>query len=170
MAIITVPLDSETREFIEEVMATHHDRLARAGVTVHGWWKSSTDEDKPALKHHGYPALATIKVNSEEARQHGQADALVRIDRDRWQGMTAARRRALIDHELCHLDLVTDEDGMPKLDDAGRPRLRMVPHDFECGVFDAVVRRHGEESPDHQALKQAGERLTQKLLAFSEAV
>jgi len=67
------------------------------------------------------------------------------IDGDKWSLLDAERQVAILDHELCHLELQTDYSGT-KRDDLGRPRLKMVHHDHQYGWFDAVVRRHGKAS------------------------
>src|ERR1019366_9477538 len=60
-------------------------------------------------------------------------------------GLSETRRLALLDHELTHLVLRCDEDGL-KHDDIGRPTFKIKQHDFDLGGFAEVVERHGEAS------------------------
>lgn len=56
----------------------------------------------------------------------------VEIAEEPWHQLRAHQKRALVDHELCHL----------RVDDSGdAPVLKMRGHDFE--EFVAVIKRHG---------------------------
>jgi hypothetical protein len=53
----------------------------------------------------------------------------------------------VIDHELRHLMLAKNKKtGQIQLDDEGRPKLRIRPHDFEFGWFARTAELYGEES------------------------
>ena len=56
----------------------------------------------------------------------------VEIAEQPWHQLRAHQKRALVDHELCHLKVDLDADV---------PALKMRGHDFE--EFIAVIRRHG---------------------------
>lgn len=66
-----------------------------------------------------------------------QADAapfaVIEIALRPWEAMTDEQRRALVDHEMCHLDVEYDE--------VGQPQIKMRGHDLE--EFAGVVKRHG---------------------------
>lgn len=81
------------------------------------------------------------------------ADFLVLIDAARWSGLDDIRRERLMFHELKHLVAVEDENGIPKLDDDGRVRLKTVPHDYE--FFDDELREYGPVVCDLDALPGA---------------
>lgn len=70
-------------------------------------------------------------------------DFLVYIDRALWDGMDDLHRERLVFHELKHIQPREDEDGTPRLDDEGRPMLKLVPHDAE--VFNSEIARYGVE-------------------------
>ncbi|MGE4197640.1 MAG: hypothetical protein AB7G11_11015 [Phycisphaerales bacterium] len=53
--------------------------------------------------------------------------------------------------------------GKPLSDDAGRPKLLLASHDYEVGIFHAIVQHHGADSGDTEALTNAG-KLVQQLL------
>lgn len=58
---------------------------------------------------------------------------VIEVAEDTWTGLSDEGRRALVDHELCHLHVSLDEDG--------EPVLGMRGHDLE--EFEAIIRRHG---------------------------
>lgn len=157
-----VRADSGTRDYVIEVMREYHPRLDEAGVTVEVRWQIAGDGEEHAIKVKGYPALATIAITPLKYRCLNVADAQIDIDRAKWVDMDDDRRKALIDHELYHLELVEDEEtGEVKRDDADRPKLRIRPHDWEIGGFDAIAQRHQEHAAEVLGLKAAFERTTQ---------
>jgi hypothetical protein len=137
----------------EKAMRDYHRDLADAGVTVEVLTVHAGTS--PALKHHGYPALAVIKPMSQKDRAAGSADARILIDAEKWDGLDDPRRLALLDHELTHLELVRDEEGAVREDDCGRPKLRTRPHDFELGGFEEVVGRHKASAPESRSFYDA---------------
>lgn len=70
-----------------------------------------------------------------------------------WASFDAKQRQHLISHELQHLRCKEDpETGERRLDDDGRPQLRLVPHDYE--LFQKEVRDHAAEIDELPALAQ----------------
>lgn len=59
-----------------------------------------------------------------------------------------AKKRALIDHELCHAQVCRDEEGEIKRDSRGRLCCRTRGHDLE--EFREIVKRHGQWKSDIQ--------------------
>jgi len=55
------------------------------------------------------------------------------IARPVWENLSTEKRKALVDHELCHGSLEYNEEGDPK--------LGIVPHDLE--EFSCIVKRYG---------------------------
>jgi hypothetical protein len=156
----------DVKQLIKAAMDTHHPTLSEAGVTVHAIYAERYDEDgEPiaAIKVHGVPAVAKIAITALEDRVRGIADAKLTIDRGQWHGMAESRRLALLDHELTHLVLKLDEDGL-KLDDIGRPTLKIKHHDWELTGFAAVVERHGEASVEARQFARFEEAYGQLML------
>jgi hypothetical protein len=147
----------EVTSLISEVMNQYHPDLEKAGVTVSALF---ADE----LRHHGYSARATIKINSVKDRIEGKADCTLTICEPDWEEMSAEERSALIDHEETHLILVRDEDKRVKYDQAERPKLKMREHDFQGGYFFEVAERHKESSPEAVSYKPLQARMRQLLL------
>lgn len=63
---------------------------------------------------------------------------VIEIAHDIWQTLSRRQRIALVDHELTHLRVVTNEKG--------ETVLKLAGHDVE--EFTAILRRHGTYKPD----------------------
>lgn len=159
--------DSETVALLAEVMKQYHPDLVEAGVRVglllaHAPVDRETGEVKgPALKLHGYAALAIVRIVSAKDRVAGMPDAQVTLDADAWPEHVHERKVAIFSHELTHLVLVRDEEGGVKTDDAFRPRLKMRPHDYQLGMFTSVIEKHGLYAVEAQAYVELHRAMTQ---------
>lgn len=100
-----------------------------------------------AINKGGIKALGVARKLNLKDRTKGLGDAEILLDGDWWEDATEKERRALLDHELHHLVATS------KVDDLGRPKLKLRKHDFEVGWFHIIAQRHGVHS---QEQKQAG--------------
>jgi len=145
--------DSKITDLIRDVMHAYHQRLEAIDLKLSVLMAHTVEDDTgqmpPALKLHGYPALAITKILSLKWRAHGLGDAEILIDAGRWELMAERQRIALIDHELTHLEPITKDDSIVR-DDLRRPKLEMRLHDIEIGAFADVAARHGPESIERQ--------------------
>lgn len=128
---------------IERVRDEYHPQLK--GVSIGALFVFG-DEPGQILEHQGYPSAAVIKPTSTKDRAAGLSDALLIVDRYAYEGFTDPQKMALVDHELYHLERVTEDDGTPKFDSNGRPKLSIRKHDRQFGWFDEVAHRHGDNS------------------------
>lgn len=171
MSIPTLP-DPDMTEVLAEVMRTHFPALVDAGVVVgvlsaHAKVGKNGEVSGCALKLHGVPCLALVRVNKLRDRVRGMADATIDVDADQWPNHTDKKKRSLMHHELQHLVVVYDkEDGSVKTDDAGRPKLKLRPHDWQIGGFDATVEAFGGDAHEAAAFADLHRHLSQKLLPF----
>jgi len=106
-----------------------------------------------ALTKHGIRALGITRKIGIKDRVMGRGDAEVALDGDWWEEATPARRRALLDHELHHIEVKLDEDGVVIRDDLKRPKLKLRKHDVEVGWFAIVAGRHGSSSIEIEQAK-----------------
>ena len=158
-----------------DVLHEHHPVLAACEVRVDALMadaRTEKDAEKRALKHGGYPAAATIAIVPLKRRALGQGDALLTIDAAVWDGLAPDEQRALIDHELTHLEVARDGAasadgsrvvgvdpdtgemlGAPKADDLGRPVLRLRLHDWQFGGFTEIARRYRTSALEVQAVR-----------------
>lgn len=153
--------DSELKNCRDRMMEKYHGPLRDAGVTTDLVFAEPRSDGEGviapeacALKLHGYPVQAMVKINSYKLRFKGHADAEILVDKQRWQELKDEEKDALIDHELEHLELKTDRDGLLVRDDLDRPKLRMRLHDWEHGWFDSIARRHGPQSQEVQQFEK----------------
>lgn len=168
---IYVPAEPEQITMLDHVLDTYQQRLRKAGVHVGLRQAMSKVDDEgnpkgPALKHHGVPCYATVKIVAQKDRVMGLADAVITIDGDRWATLARETRIAILDHECEHLEPLLEEDGSPKEDDCGRPRLAMKPHTYEVGWFVEVAARHGNASIERQQAQMMLAENGQVLFAF----
>lgn len=162
--------DSTVEAYIKKVMSMWHQDLEKAGVTIGVIMCATDQEDGYALKHGGYPALATVKVVPLKDRISKNYDAEMMIDAGFWESATEDRRLALLDHELCHVRLKEPKGNQSNVkqigdlsilvDDIGRPIIKTVPADWNVGDgFEEVVKRHGAIAHEVTSVKTIGDRL-----------
>jgi hypothetical protein len=137
--------NEEVNLTIQKVMKENHGDLHNAGVTITALIARS--EEGPAIKVRGSEAAGSIRITKLAERTLGLGDALMTLDGERMDAWTSKRLQAVIDHELRHLMLAKNKrTGEIQLDDEGRPKLRIRPHDFEFGWFARTAELYGEES------------------------
>lgn len=149
---------ADIREVVDRMVEKFHGGLHDANVKIDilGAWAATDlngDTEAVALKLHGYPCQATMAVVSYKNRVLGGGDALLTVDIENWEELSEAEREALIDHELEHLELRTDKDGLLQRDDLDRPKMHIRRHDHSFGWFDSVARRHGSASIEIKQLR-----------------
>ena len=167
----------DARQRLDEVLAKYHCELVEAGVTIQlleafAARDGNNEPRGPAIKHHGWPAAATVKINSQKDRVAGMADATINIDGDAWSTRSDAEQIAILDHECYHLEICRTKPKKRKkagkvyfegggeiiLDDCCRPKLKMRPHDNQMGTFDLIAERHGKHSLEAQQVQALGQK------------
>lgn len=157
-------LNDDDQALFDEVRAEFYGEYLD-GVTVVAMFVADDDpekKDRPVLQHHGRLAAGVCRIVNLRDRAAGLADAMIVFDSALWDTFLPDRRRALIDHELHHIERVTDADGKTlRYDSIGRPKLAIRPHDWAIGVFDIVAERHGKASIDvaqvHGMMTESGQ-------------
>lgn len=109
-----------------------------------------------ALTKNGVRALGITRKLGLKDRALGRGDAEIALDHHWWtQTATEQMQKALLDHELNHLSVVIQKaTGRAKLDEQGRPVIRLRGHDVEVGWFKIIAQRHGEHSVERMEAKQ----------------
>lgn len=140
-----------------ELMEAHHEHLL--GVRVDFLYMNKTPKSKGrdvwgrAKKVSGLNAFLALGPRYMPETYEDQPYDLfvIEVSEEVWKHLKPAARRALVDHELAHCDIETDEDG--------RTSLVVRGHDVE--EFEVVVKRHGLWKQDVEDLVRAGaEQLT----------
>ena len=114
----------EMTEICSEIIRKHHKSLRGFYIGVIAW--------EGERKSGGSLVLGKARKVSENMRPlmaDEMIDAVIEISADFWSSATSNQKRALMDHELHHLD-VNEND-----------QLAMRGHDIE--EFNAVIRRYG---------------------------
>lgn len=157
---------------IEKIRELHHEDLE--GVTISGLFTFDTESSLPVLKHQGYPAGAMVRITPLKDRALGMSDATIVVDRAGWLALSQRQRDALIDHELTHLEVKSDEEGdddpVIVFDALGRPKLLMRKHDHQFGWFDEVAQRHKQASPEVRQARALMEQSGQLYFDFEPRV
>lgn len=171
MARTFVECGNDERDLLERALRNWHGHLLDLGISINLLFVRAADKEgealSGALKHQGYPALATVKINSLKDRAEGKSDATITIAEYEWQEQSEAQRLAILDHELTHLEPKTDEEGTVKRDDLGRPCLKIRLHDHQMGIFHTVAERHGPHSGEHASVLELGKaQWVQGMLSF----
>lgn len=114
----------------------HHGHLVNARIVIawHLAWKPDRD---------GVKKLGQLKKASDLDRELYPYDFVMLLNKDFWthSQTTDEQREALVDHELCHGGIVTDNEGEPKIDQRGRKIYRLRKHDIQ--EFSEIILRHG---------------------------
>jgi hypothetical protein len=133
---------------LQEMLAQHHPHLAEANIGLA--WQKGWNADKD-----GRLTLGQCRKASDLDRARTGQDAVILLNRYVWEDpeFGPAQKRALIDHELCHLALALDPEGEPKFDELGRVCYRMRKHTIE--EFHEIVDRHGLYKSDLQSFAEA---------------
>lgn len=150
------PDNGEIQRVIDDISERHYEPLKNAGVTFDVMVAMPGDsDDSDLVKLHGRECYAVIQITPYKLRCRGMSDVTLWVDGPKWDGLDERKREALIDHELHHLELQwtkpkwvgeVEIPSVVKLDESGRPKLKLIPHDWEIGGFDAIVSRYGNDS------------------------
>jgi hypothetical protein len=170
------PAPQEINDLVAELIqeTEFHPELRDVGATVLCQMHST----KTGLKLHGYPAIAVVRLIPSKDRAAGLPDARITIDADTWHDMPAAERRAVLDHELHHLDVVgawakgngeNPKRFVCKTDDNGRPKIKIRPHDWELGGFRVIAARHGEKAAEVRSWQATAGTFGQYLMPWDES-
>lgn len=122
---------------MDELIEKHHSHLADARIVIA--WRFGWNEDQD-----GRLQLGQCKKASDIDRDLHDYDFIILLNSDVWNkaGFSEAQMRALIDHELCHAQVVVNEEtGEVKTDETGKNVYRIRKHDIE--EFHEIVARHG---------------------------
>lgn len=165
--------DADVTSRIKALITANHPELEEAGIKVGARFAfAPTDEETgepktAALKHHGYPAAAIVRIVSQKDRSLGFPDAIVDIDGEAWlKEWNEERKSAVLDHEITHLEVKRDEDGAISLDDCNRPKLKMRMHDFEIGGFVEIAKRYKEEAIEVENIRDIAGKYGQLLFPW----
>ena len=97
----------------------------------------------------GRPLMAKVKSAGPIEEYLSGSEFIVIVNKNIWEELTKDQRIALVDHELCHIQMVVNK--------SGDISFKIVPHDLE--EFNDVVRRHGAWQEDIVKFNEAQQEL-----------
>ncbi len=133
----------EVQAIARELIPQYHKHLTQAVIAYvftnqtrhkHGAIVLGTAQKLGVLDRY----LSTVTPNALPAAI-APIDFVIIIGQTEWQELTAAQRKALVDHELCHCTRADD-------DEEGVPKWGIRAHSVEA--FTEEVQRHGLWKPD----------------------
>jgi hypothetical protein len=176
--------DQEIVSFVDNVMMKWHGDLHVNQVKIGIIMAMSSSEETTALRLHGYPVAAMVKIVPLKDRITKEYDAEMMIDASLWKESNIKRKTALIDHELSHIEVRRKKPEKPKkgepkreidplgevvYDDIGRPALKTRKGDYNVGDgFLKVIQRHQDESFETININSAMSAIEEALSAVEE--
>lgn len=139
----------DVAELAFALVKKHRPDLKKSGVTIDFLFVAS-DNEAPALSLHGYACAAVVRKLSAKDRAAGRADAEIVIDHAQWCELPPDTRKALLHHELHHVELKLDGKARVQTDSAGRPVLKLRKHDHQFGWFKDIAALYGRASLEVQ--------------------
>lgn len=145
--------DAYTRDLVEQVVNKYHTHLRDYNVQI-DLIDAYNSSGGPSVLHNGLPAYAVIRSVPLKDRVMGRGDIEITFDALEFGRMKERQRKALIDHELTHVEFKLNKDGEKTVDDIGRYIFKMRPHDCEFGWFHSVARRWGIDSIESKQARE----------------
>jgi hypothetical protein len=141
--------EPEPHKILREIRNKFHKDLDQAKIALA--WRKKLKADKD-----GHLTLGKCVKASDLSRALAPfADFVILLNREVWRDMdfTDKKKKALIDHELCHAAPVFNKFGHQAYDEEGRAIWRMRRHDIE--EFTEIVERHGFYKHDLEMFAKA---------------
>lgn len=137
---------SEPYNILAQMRKFHRD-IDQASIALA--WRKNLKPDKD-----GHLILGKCVKVSDLQKEFAAYDFIILLNREVWKDaeFTDDKKRALVDHELCHAAAAHDEDGA-RYDERGRRVFRCRKHDIE--EFHAIVQRHGCYKRDLELFAEA---------------
>jgi|SRR5579884_309301 hypothetical protein len=135
VSLINPEEESLPYRLMGEIRRAHHHDTLDAKIALA--WRIDTKPDVD-----GHLVLGRCIKASDLQRELADWDFVIVLNKEVWDDpeFTLEKKRALLDHELCHAEVAYDDEG-PKFDNKGRKVYRIRKHDIE--EFHAIISRHG---------------------------
>ncbi len=103
----------------------------------------------------GHIILGTCHRASDLEKEFSEWDFVITLNKEIWgdEKFDADKKKALLDHELCHVAQAVDGDGEQGIDSRGRKVWRVRKHDIE--EFQSVIAHHGCYKKDLEMFAEA---------------
>jgi hypothetical protein len=120
---------------MNDLIGRFHPHLAQADIAIlwrYGW-KRCRD---------GHLKGGEMRLCAEVDRELHGFDFVMALNFKLWSELDENCQVAIIDHELCHAQVDSDDEGNVRMDEKGRICYRIKKHDLE--EFTSIVGRHGQ--------------------------
>lgn len=148
--------DDKTIQLVSQVMNESHKHLAEVGVRFQIVMSEAMDRDGNivySLSKDGIYCAAKIGLHNKKNRIIKNIDIEITIDSLYWQNASIEERKSTIDHELTHIVVKLDKEGLPKVDDDGLVCFKMRRHDLVYWGFKEILERNKTNSIEYQSFK-----------------
>jgi len=165
--------EGEDLALLMEVIHQHHAELERekvrpALILIDPELAEDGQPKAPVFKSDGDSAVGRVRPASAIERLLGKYDLRIEIDGYVWETLSEEQQRALLDHELTHLEIKRDAEGTIKRNADGTPRFMRRAHDWHLTGFREVVARHGRHALEAMDLRELHSNHGQLLFGFLE--
>lgn len=152
-------VDQNTIDLLNEIKAKEHTDLPE-DIRIGMLFAFDVDREgniteKPPIKNQGYPASAKIQIVKLKDRFTKNLDVEILIDGEFWKYADEPTKRAILDHELEHLEFTGDRD------DLDRPKLKLKKDDFCVWGFTSIIKRHGEAAQELKCFNALRDKILQ---------
>ncbi|NGP62683.1 hypothetical protein FLT15_31735 [Paenibacillus thiaminolyticus] len=150
----------DVEQLVKKLIEKNKEFKHLQGAKIIGRFRFGTWNSK------GKVTLGQAKVLTPFERHEIDAELAVIVNGEVWEHLDNKQREALVYHELCHFEEMTDANGSPKMDDNKRPMFKIAGHDLE--EFSSVVRKYGLWMPDTRKFVQAAKEGEQLEIDFEK--
>ena len=148
--------DEETMQLVTQVMNESHKHLSEVGARFQIVMSEAVDRDGNitySLFANGVCCAAKIGLYNKKNRIIKNIDFEITIDSLFWENATIEERKSTIDHELTHIAIKLDKEGLPKIDDDGLVCFKMKRHDLVYWGFKEILERNKSNSIEYQSFR-----------------
>lgn len=133
---------------LTDLIDKFHPQLKQANIGLA--WRKSVKSDVD-----GRLVLGKCQRVSDLQREFTPMDFIIQLNQEVWTSpeFDEAKKRALLDHELCHAEVKLTDEGQAVIDERNRIVFRMRKHDLE--EFREIVDRHGLYKQDLQKFAES---------------
>jgi hypothetical protein len=146
----TITRAHEVERLAQPIIERHHRHLAPARIIY--CFTTAKRTRKGRIVYATAQKLTPLDryLTADTETSDEGADFLILVGTEEWASLNSAQKKALVDHELCHLVRTEDEEG--------EGDWAIVGHDLE--EFTAVVERHGLVMADTRKMADTMRQLT----------
>lgn len=143
-----LPGKDNAYKMMYKIRKKHHPEIKHAKIAL--VYKIGLKPDKD-----GHLELGMCHKTSDLSKEFSTWDFVIFLNKESWnhERFSDKKKKALIDHELCHCGMSYTKDGHRKRDERKRFVYRTKKHDLE--EFNAIVERHGIWKHDLELFAEA---------------